>query len=154
MCSQPQTHSLSQPIATYSFVQTPTTHNSHAVSQNPTIATINFDFFSVLQKKIKVYCCYSGILRDGVTIVCRGSLYKRVGSYWLRERMCLRFRSYTVSALSEAYQILSESSRLSFQIFSQSPATKLKVLYNQNSSELYQLPSELANKNHQRRFQI
>ena len=61
---------------------------------------------------------------------------------------------YTVSALSEAYQILSESSRLSFQIFSQSPATKLKVLYNQNSSELYQLPSELANKNHQRRFQI
>ena len=61
---------------------------------------------------------------------------------------------YTVSALSEAYQILSESSLLSFQIFSQSPATKLKVLYNQNSSELYQLPSELANKNHQRRFQI
>ena len=61
---------------------------------------------------------------------------------------------YTVSALSEAYQMLSESSRLSFQIFSQSPATKLKVLYNQKSSERYQHLSELANKNHQRRFQI
>ena len=61
---------------------------------------------------------------------------------------------YTVSALSEEYQMLSESSRLSFQIFSQSPATKLKVLYNQKSSERYQHLSELVNKNHQRRFQI
>ena len=63
--------------------------------------------------------------------------------------------------LSEAYQMLSgecqmlsESSRLSFQIFSQSLTTKLKVLYNQKSSEQYQHPSELANNNHQRRFQI
>ena len=63
-------------------------------------------------------------------------------------------KKYTVSALSEAYQMSSESSRLSFQIFSQSPATKLKVLYNQKSSEQYQLPNELANKNHQRCFQI
>ena len=61
---------------------------------------------------------------------------------------------YTVSALNEAYQMLSETSRLSFQICSQSPATKRKVLYNQKSSEQYQLSSELANKNHQRRFQI
>ena len=65
-----------------------------------------------------------------------------------------KVRDYTVSGLSEAYQILSESSRLSFQIFSQSPATKPKVLYNQKSSEQYQHPIELANKNHQRRFQI
>ena len=36
----------------------------------------------------------------------------------------------------------------------QSPATKRKVLYNQKSSEQYQRPCELANKNHQRRFQI
>ena len=33
---------------------------------------------------------------------------------------------YIVSALSEAYHMLSESPRLSFQIFSQSPATELK----------------------------
>ena len=55
---------------------------------------------------------------------------------------------------NSAYQMLSETSRLSFQICSQSPTTKRKVLYNQKSSEQYQLSSELANKNHQRRFQI
>ena len=46
------------------------------------------------------------------------------------------------------------SSRLSYQIFSQSLATKLKVLHDQKSSEQYQHPSELAEKNHQRRFQV
>ena len=46
---------------------------------------------------------------------------------------------YRLSALNEAY------SPLSFQIFSQSPATKLKVLYNLKSSEQNQHPSELAN---------
>ena len=47
-------------------------------------------------------------------------------------------QSFTVSAISEAYQMLSEQTRLSFQIFSQSPATKLKVLYNRTQ---YQHPS-------------
>ena len=60
----------------------------------------------------------------------------------------------TISALSEAYQMLSESLRLPFQLFRQSKATKLKVLYNQKSSEQGQHPSELAIKKHQRRFTI
>ena len=50
---------------------------------------------------------------------------------------------YTVSALSEAYQILCESSRLSFQIFSQSPATYLKVLYTASGNKFDLLSSNL-----------
>ena len=81
------------------------------------------------------------------------SFAKSFACIQMRMRNCV-YAWYTASALIEAYRMLSEQSRLSLQIFSQSPATKLKVLYNQKSSEQYQHPSELANKNHQRHFQI
>ena len=101
---------------------------------NPTAVGINEKFFSTLGGSIK---CNLDLLHISATIKKNNQLSLWQNGY-----------NYTVSALSEAYQMSSESSRLSFQIFSQSPATKLKVLYNQKSSEQYQLPNELANKNH------
>ena len=52
-------------------------------------------------------------------------------------------KKYTVSALKEGYQIISEPSRLSFLNLSQSHVFKLQAAYNHKQCELYQLTSEL-----------